>query len=130
LEKGDRIGAATVAIAGTKDALLAQELIKALDEKSPTARLQSLVRLNSKITTRNNLKHYLILQAALAQPITDYDLIVRFGLYNVWLPDHAEYRQTGDFKKLVSALGLPAYWRRQGFPPQCKPLGQNDFECR
>ncbi|WP_417479360.1 tetratricopeptide repeat protein [Maricaulis maris] len=25
--------------------------------------------------------------------------------------------------------GLPAYWRANGFPPQCRPIGADDFEC-
>ena len=25
---------------------------------------------------------------------------------------------------------MPDYWRKHGFPPQCKPLGESDFECR
>jgi hypothetical protein len=26
-------------------------------------------------------------------------------------------------------LGLPEYWREHGFPPQCRPMGHDDFEC-
>ena len=25
--------------------------------------------------------------------------------------------------------GLPAYWRKHGFPPQCRPVGADDFKC-
>lgn len=129
LTKGDRFGASLVAFAVAKNALLAEALIKALEEKSPDARLQSLVRLNARVTTKSTLKNYLILQTALAQPVTDYDLIVRSG-QNLWLPDYAAYRKTADFKKLLTALGLPNFWRTHGWGDFCKPLGSSEFECR
>ena len=25
--------------------------------------------------------------------------------------------------------GFEAYWREKGWPPQCRPLGDTDFEC-
>jgi hypothetical protein len=30
---------------------------------------------------------------------------------------------------LTLALGQPEYWRQHGFPPQCRPLDEQDFEC-
>jgi len=30
---------------------------------------------------------------------------------------------------LILAARLPAFWRAHGFPPQCKPVGKDDFEC-
>ena len=32
-------------------------------------------------------------------------------------------------KRLMREIGIPAYWRKHGFPPQCRPLGSDDFEC-
>ncbi len=32
-------------------------------------------------------------------------------------------------KKLIRQWRLPDYWRKHGFPPQCKPVGKDDFEC-
>jgi adenylate cyclase len=129
LTRGERFGASLVAFAVAKDTLLADALIKALEEKSPETQLQSLVRLNARAASKSALKDYLILQIALAQPVTDYDLIIRSG-ESLWFPDYAAYRKTADFKKLVTALGLPAYWRKHGWGDFCKPVGQSDFECR
>jgi adenylate cyclase len=129
LARGDKFGASLVAFAVAKDALLADALIKAPEEKSPETQLQSLVRLNARVVSKSTLKDYLILQTVLAQPVTDYDLIVRSG-QNLWFPDYAAYRKTADFKKLVTALGLPAYWRKHGWGDFCKPVGTSDFECR
>jgi hypothetical protein len=118
-----------VLLAVAKNSLLADALIKALEEESSEARLESLVRLNARVANKTTLKEYLILQTALAQPVTDYDLIVRSS-QDLWLPDYAAYRKTLDFKKLLTALGLPAYWRKHGWGDFCKPLGPSDFECR
>jgi len=31
---------------------------------------------------------------------------------------------------LLREAGFEAYWREKGWPPQCRPLGDSDFECR
>jgi tetratricopeptide (TPR) repeat protein len=46
-----------------------------------------------------------------------------------WHPSYAPVRKTEQFKKVVSDLGLVAYWRTRGFPPQCRPYGEMDFRC-
>ncbi len=47
----------------------------------------------------------------------------------LWLPQFAHYRTTPQFKKLTEDLGLVAYWRERGFPPQCRVLSETDFAC-
>ncbi len=47
-----------------------------------------------------------------------------------WFPAMQGYRRSPEFKEHARASGLPEYWRKHGFPPQCKPLGKDDFECR
>ena len=32
-------------------------------------------------------------------------------------------------KRLIRKIGIYDYWRKAGFPPQCKPVGSDDFEC-
>ncbi|HSD68562.1 MAG TPA: hypothetical protein VLB07_03365 [Woeseiaceae bacterium] len=39
------------------------------------------------------------------------------------------YRRSPEFKTHMRASGVDAYWRKHGFPPQCRPLGADDFEC-
>ncbi len=41
----------------------------------------------------------------------------------------AGYRRSPDFKAHARASGVYDYWRAQGFPPHCKPVGKDDFEC-
>ena len=38
-------------------------------------------------------------------------------------------RNSPAFKRLIERLGVDAHWRKHGFPPQCRPLGETDFEC-
>jgi adenylate cyclase len=46
-----------------------------------------------------------------------------------WDPAHAGMRGTPAFKRIVEQIGIPAYWREHGYPPQCRPVGRTDFEC-
>jgi len=67
-------------------------------------------------------------------------VLFTFGAYNkiystpdysyfIWWPDAKNFRKTGYFKKLALERNYPAYWQAMGFPPQCRPIGNNDFEC-
>jgi tetratricopeptide (TPR) repeat protein len=47
----------------------------------------------------------------------------------LWGPDLARFRQSPEFKQLIARLGQEEYWRQHGFPPMCRPLGGEDFEC-
>jgi len=46
----------------------------------------------------------------------------------MWQPDTAYYRKTAAFKDFVNTH-LMEYWQEHGFPPQCRDLGDGDFEC-
>lgn len=47
----------------------------------------------------------------------------------IWNPGFPGLRGSKDFKRILNAWGAPNYWRQVGFPPQCRPLGDKDFEC-
>ncbi len=46
-----------------------------------------------------------------------------------WCPYPEEYRRSPERERLMRDLGLPLYWRKHGFPPQCRPIGDDGFEC-
>jgi hypothetical protein len=50
---------------------------------------------------------------------------------NDWLWENyaAGFRRSPYFKPTVIKIGMPAFWRSHGFPPMCRPLGDDDFEC-
>ena len=58
-----------------------------------------------------------------------YDQIRRIDLPYYWFPYPLEFRESPYRERLIRDIGLPEYWRKHGFPPQCKPVGEDDFEC-
>ncbi len=58
-----------------------------------------------------------------------YDRIQGSDLSYWWFPYPLEFRNSPHRKRMMREAGLPEYWRKHGFPPQCKPLGKDDFEC-
>jgi len=46
-----------------------------------------------------------------------------------WHPDGDEFRTTPQFKAIIREVGVYEYWQAKGFPPHCKPVGDDDFEC-
>jgi tetratricopeptide (TPR) repeat protein len=41
----------------------------------------------------------------------------------------AGYRNSPGFKHRLVRIGAVDYWRKHGFPPQCRPAGATDFTC-
>lgn len=66
---------------------------------------------------------YVILNA-----LGDYDRPLLLSIQ--WMGVMAPYRRSPEFKEHVRASGLADYWRAHGFPPQCRPVGENDVECQ
>jgi len=58
-----------------------------------------------------------------------YDEITGGGLSYWWFPYPSSFRESPARKQLMMKMGLPVYWREHGFPPQCRALGDDDFEC-
>lgn len=46
-----------------------------------------------------------------------------------WLDALTGYRRSPEFKAHMLASGAYDYWKKHGFPPQCRPLGKSDFKC-
>jgi adenylate cyclase len=46
-----------------------------------------------------------------------------------WLDDYKGYRQSPVFKSNARIVGVQDYWREKGFPPGCRSLGEEDYEC-
>ena len=58
-----------------------------------------------------------------------YDQLHDSELSYWWFPYPLEFRNSPHRKRMMREIGLPEYWRKHGFPPQCKPVGKDDFEC-
>ena len=46
-----------------------------------------------------------------------------------WFPYPLEFRNSPHRKRMMREIGIPEYWRKHGFPPQCTPVGEDDFKC-
>jgi len=64
------------------------------------------------------------------------ELLIALGEYQIphstytfWFDAYRDYRASPEFKRHLRRLGLPEFWRANGFPPMCRPLGEEDFEC-
>jgi adenylate cyclase len=66
--------------------------------------------------------------SALLIPLGAYDLVPEYPLL-MWGPDHAGYRRSPQFRHYIHQSGVYDYWRAHGFPPQCRPVGADGFEC-
>jgi len=51
------------------------------------------------------------------------------GAYFLWFPYPEDFRQSPHRKRMIRDFGLFAYWQKHGFPPQCRAVGADDFEC-
>ncbi len=51
------------------------------------------------------------------------------SLVGFWDASAKPYHQSEAFKTYSNAAGLHDYWREYGFPPQCRPVGEDDFDC-
>jgi tetratricopeptide (TPR) repeat protein len=51
------------------------------------------------------------------------------SMWILWTREADEFRKTPQFKKVIRDNGIFTYWRERGFPPQCRPIGDDDFEC-
>jgi TolB-like protein/tetratricopeptide (TPR) repeat protein len=77
--------------------------------------------------------------AAKAKPLTAADLaelIGPLGFHDItptpavfWDAAFAGYRRSEKFKTTVKNFGVYDYWRKHGFPSQCRAVGANDFAC-
>jgi adenylate cyclase len=47
-----------------------------------------------------------------------------------WYRGDQRYWRSAERKAHMRRFRLPDYWRAHGFPPQCRPVGAEDFDCR
>lgn len=124
-----------------RDEQRARGLIKAIDEEHPMpAAVEAALRNPNadQEAGRAALRKWVDTSGfndrdvySVAMKLGAYDVIrVENGsFFGLFLPEFPEYRRSPQFKQFVRALEIDDYWRAHGFPPQCRPVGDKDFEC-
>jgi adenylate cyclase len=121
--RGDRLAA--MLLMGQLEAPpeLQQAVIGAIEQGAPPAHLAELLERHPRFDAPT---WHLLLRA--------YDRAAawegRFTtLVSYWDPVHTGFRNSPAFRRILEYLGVPAYWREHGYPPLCRPLGADDYEC-
>ncbi|MFU8895277.1 MAG: hypothetical protein ACNA8J_02700 [Gammaproteobacteria bacterium] len=66
--------------------------------------------------------------ALLLVPLGAFDMLPEYAMLT-WGPEYAGYRRSPQFRSYMRESGAFDYWRDHGYPPQCRPLGPDDFAC-
>jgi len=126
--RGDRLGALSIlAAAYQADPQLVRPLFRALTD--PTFgdhdRQDALALVNGAKNRRNFIPTALWILKAYDKIVADnYDPPIW------WARDDVAWLKSQSRKQAMQHWHLPEYWRKHGFPPQCRVIGESDFECR
>ena len=126
--RGDHLGALGIlAKAYQDDPQLIRPLFRALTDPTfvDLDRQDAIALVNQAKNSRNFIPSALLILKA-------YDKIVAYGTDPPiwWARDDAAWLNSQGRKRAMQYWHLPDYWRKHGFPPQCKAIGNSDFECR
>jgi len=126
--RGDRVGALSIlALVYKDDPALIRPLFRAVTDPTFSERDRqdavALVKVAKNSATFVPMA-LLVLKA--------YDKIVIPDSYPAiwWDRDDPAWLRSQSRKLLMQHWHLPEYWRKHGFPPQCRPIGETDFECK
>jgi tetratricopeptide (TPR) repeat protein len=57
------------------------------------------------------------------------DLVIQPFNMIWWNPHLTDFVASPIRKKFIRDMGVDDYWRQADFPPQCRPIGEDDFAC-
>ncbi|MEO1595543.1 MAG: hypothetical protein AAFS02_09910 [Pseudomonadota bacterium] len=46
-----------------------------------------------------------------------------------WHPTFSHFHASPHWQRVVTEMGIADYWREHGYPPQCRAVGNDSFEC-
>jgi adenylate cyclase len=126
--RGDRVGTLNVlALVYKDDPQLIRPLFRALTDPafSERDRQDAVALVKRAKNSANFVPSALLLLKAYDTIVVDSDDPP------IWWARHdAGWLRSQSRKQAMQYWHLPEYWRKHGFPPQCRPLGDSDFECR
>jgi len=125
--RGDRFGALNIlARQYQDDPQLIRPLFRALTDQSFNDRdRQDAVETVKRAKNSSNFVPSALLLLKAYDQITSSpeDPPIWWARDDAWLKSQSR-------KRLIETWHLPEYWRKHGFPPQCRAIGESDFECR
>jgi TolB-like protein len=134
LRRGERVGAVLLlkelgATPELNDALL-EVLSKPVGRRSALS--DEVVR--ASLEDEDSLFGQRVSEAKVRLWLGDYERIAALPEISTdtlvhWEPGYPGFRNTPAFKTVLGRLGIPAYWREHGYPPQCRAVGKQDFTC-
>jgi TolB-like protein len=121
--RGDRLTALLLMRDIRMPAELQQAVIAAIEQGQPPAQLEELL---ARHPDSDNPTGHMMLRA--------YDRAAAWEgrittLVAQWDPVHSGFRNTPAFRRILEKQGVPDYWRENGYPPLCRPVGVDDYEC-
>jgi TolB-like protein len=125
LQRGDRLAALLLMHDSGWPLEIQQAVIASYDDGVPLPDVTALIQRYPE-RTNEYLQWYLLLRA---YDLAAEDEALRLSFVQYWDPAHGELRNLPAFKRMLERLGVSAYWREHGYPPQCRPVGEQDFEC-
>jgi adenylate cyclase len=126
--RGDRIGALSILAVTYRDH---PELIRPLFRALTDPTFSDLDRRDAVALVKDakNVQEFVPMALLI---LKDYDNIVLADDDPPvwWSREDAAWLGSQGRKQAMQHWHLPEYWRKHGFPPQCRPIGESDFECR
>ncbi|HSM11087.1 MAG TPA: hypothetical protein VK827_05925, partial [Lysobacter sp.] len=121
--RGDRLATLLLMVAIDLPPELQQAIIAAIEQGRPPVQLEALLERHPEF---DNPTMHIMLRA--------YDRAAAWEgrsttLVAHWDPVHAGFRNSAAFRKILERLGVPEYWRAHGYPPLCRPVGADDYQC-
>ncbi len=111
---------------------LRDAVVKSLDTNIPAANARALVARDAADPASPMFAHITLTHLHLW--LGDYDSVGasddRIATTIVaWDRYPPSFRNSPGMKLKLEKMGVTAYWRVKGFPPQCHPVGAKDFNC-
>jgi len=126
--RGDRVGALSILALGYKDdPQLIRPLFRALTD--PTFNDRDRREAVGLVKGAKNSGEF-VPMALLMLKAYDEIVLVDDDPPLWWARDDTAWLRSEGRKQAMRHWHLPEYWRKHGFPPQCRPIGDSDFECR
>ena len=133
LWRGDRVGATLLLQQLVDNRELAWILLGAAQQPGPLEAADAAM-INRAIADRDSKYSANIGATITYQWLGEYDRIATSadfssGNTTQWEPGFPGFVNSPGFKAVLERLGVPRYWREHGYPPQCRPVGAQDYTC-